>query len=317
MAGFQTQVGTLLAPAVEGDFASANPYRTFLAGPGGLVTGAQGTYVGRFAWVSYSRMDGDNAPAAVNNFGAGAPHGFVHREMQGLITTYLAEGGLWIPPSFTMGALMDWGDFWIRNTGATAALVGMKAYADVTTGLASFAATGTPGSANTTGSVAAGTGSATGSINGNVLSITGATTGQFYPGATISGTGVATGTKIVAQLTSTESGGTLGGRGTYAVSIPEQSVASTTISATYGIMTLTAGSATVGDALSGANVTTGSVVTALGVGANAGKYIVDPTQTAASATIATGLTVETPWYAASAGLANELVKITRINPLGG
>jgi hypothetical protein len=315
MPGFQTQVGAQLAPAVEGDFATANPRQVYLAGPGGLVSGASGLYVGRFAWASPVRLDADNAPASVNNFGAGPPHGFVHREMQGLITTFLTEAGLWIPPAMAV-TLFTFGDFWVRNKGATAAQVGMKAYADAATGLASFGAAGAPGTASVTGSIAAGTASVTGSIAGNVMTVTAVGSGTLYPGASLSGTNVATGTKVVGQLS-----GTTGGIGTYAVSIANQTVASTTISATHGVMTVTlvgSGVVGIGDPVSGTGVTAGTTVTALGTGTGGtGTYIVDPTQTATSTTLTLGTTVETPWYAASAALANELVKITRYNPFGG
>jgi hypothetical protein len=318
MAGFQTTVGVQPAPAVEGDWATANPNRmSVLAGAGGLVSGKDGLYIGRFAWISYRGVDSDNAPAVANSYGSGPPAGLVHREVGlGLITTFLAEGGMWIPSGLAVSVFNNC-DIWVRNKGGIYAQVGMKAYADVTSGLASFGATASPTTAAGTASVAAGTGSATASITGNIMTVTGTVTGQFYPGATLSGTGVATGTKIAAQLTSTEAGGALAGKGTYSVTIPDQTVASTTISATYGIMTMTVGSATVGDPIAGANVTVGSGVTALGVGANAGKYIVDPTQTAASAAVTVGSTVETPWYACSAGAVNELVKISRLNPFGG
>ena len=88
---FQTSVRSGPAPGVEGDFASANPRSNFLAGPGGLVAGLAGLVIGRFAWVSNLRVDANGAPAIADNFGAGAPNGFVHREQQALITGYLEE----------------------------------------------------------------------------------------------------------------------------------------------------------------------------------------------------------------------------------
>lgn len=315
--GFQTSVGVQMAPAVEGDWATANPRHTYLAGPGGLIAGDSGLYVGRFAWVSMSQVDANSAPAVANNFGSGPPHGFVNRQVNiAAITTFRSQSSMLILP-YREVTLHNYGDIWMRNSGSTMAQYGQKAYADVATGLASFAATGTAGTGSATGGIVAGTGSATGTITGNVLAITGAPTGQFYPGSTLSGSAVAVGTKIVYQLTSTETGGALGGRGTYSVSIPEQTVASTTISATHGILTLSAGSVVIGDGFTGAGVTAGSVVTAAGVGANLGKFIVDPTQTVtAGVVMTTGLTVETPYYACSSGLAGELVKISRISPLG-
>ena len=62
----------------------------------------------------------------------------------------------------------------------------------------------------------------TGVINGNTLT-TSTVTGTIYPGATLAGTGVTSGTVILSQL-----GGTTGGAGTYSVSV-SGTVASTTM----------------------------------------------------------------------------------------
>ena len=158
MSGFQTQVNLQPAPAVAGDFASANPRWNVLAGPGGLVAGALGVSVGRFAWVDPANGQ------TVNNFGTGAPSGFVHREQQALITTYLAESSMLVRQGFDV-TLMNGGDFWVKNDGANAVTVGMKAYANYLTGKVSFGATGSPPqAASVTASIAAGAGSVTGSI---------------------------------------------------------------------------------------------------------------------------------------------------------
>jgi hypothetical protein len=315
MAGFPTTVGAWQSPAVEGDFATTNPRATALAGPGGLVAGPSGLYMARFAWVSQSRLDFDGAPAVANNFGSGPPTGFVRRApFQATITNWLAEGSMMYGPGSSVGDLFVDGDFWVRNSGATAVQVGMKVYANPSSGLASFGATGAPATTALTASIAAGTASVTGTISGNVMTAASGLTGTIYPGATVSGTGVAAGTKVVSQLS-----GTSGGLGTYSVNIPNQTVASTALSFTHGVMTVTAGSGVaVGETLSGTGVTDGSRVTAFGTGTGGtGTYIVDPTQTAASTTITTADSIETGWYAWSAGLANELVKISRFNPFGG
>ncbi len=310
---FQTFVGTQPAPAVAGDFASANPRFSVDAGPGGLIAGAAGVYVGRFAWWSLSLIDSNDTPAVVNNFGSGPVTGFVHREQQGLITTFLAESSMLIPQGFPM-TLMSGGDFWCVNDGATECLVGMKAYANYADGKVTFAATGAPGTASgSASSIAASTNSFTGSINDNVLTAS-AVTGVIRPGTTISGTGVATGTKIVSQLT-----GTAGGAGTYAVSIPEQTVASTAISGTYGTLTVggtVAGSFGVGDTLTGTGISATTTITQLISGTGgAGTYAVDVNTVVASTAITAGLQIETKWVAMSAGLAGDLIKISS-QPLG-
>lgn len=311
--GFQTAVNINFAPAVEGDFASANPRWSVNAGPGGLVAGPNGLTIGRFAWLSASVLDADGAPAIANSYGSGPVAGFVHREQQGLIVTYLQESAMWIPQGFAV-TVMAGGDYWVKNRGTTEAVPGMLTYANYADGGASFAAAGSPGSASVTGSIAASTASVTGSIANDVLNVTAVGSGTLVPGATISGANVASGTQIVSQLS-----GTTGGIGTYAVSIPEQTVASTTVSATYGTMTVTAvgsGALGVGDVLSGTGVTAGSVITALGTGTGgAGTYIVSPTQTATSTTVTAGTSVQTKWIAMSAGAPGELVKISD-HPLG-
>jgi hypothetical protein len=124
MGGFQTVVNTQPAPGIEGDFCNKNPRFSVDAGPGGLVAGDNGVVVGRFAWLSFEEVDANDAPSIVNNFGAGAPAGFVHREQQGLITAYLQESSMLIPPGFQM-SLMARAGLWARNRGATVALPGM------------------------------------------------------------------------------------------------------------------------------------------------------------------------------------------------
>lgn len=311
---FQTFVGTQPAPAVAGDFASANPRFSVDAGPGGLVAGAAGVAVGRFAWWSFSQLDPNDTPAVVNNFGSGPVTGFVHREQQGLITTFLAESSQVIPPGFAM-TLMSGGDFWCINDGATACTVGMKAYANYADGKVTFAATATPGTASgAASSIAAATNSFTGSINDNILTVTVLSTGTIRPGTTISGTGVATGTKIVSQVS-----GTTGGVGVYTVSIPNQTVASTAISGTYGILTVggaVVGAFGVGDTLTGTGISVTTTLTQFITGTGgAGTYAVDVNTVVASTAITAGLQAETKWVAMSAGLAGELIKISS-QPLG-
>jgi len=97
------------------------------------------------------KLDANDAPAIVNNFGAGAPAGFVHREQQGLITAYLQESSMLIPPGFQMSLTARAG-LWARNRGATEALPGMKAFANFADGSVSFAPAGSISSSSVTGS---------------------------------------------------------------------------------------------------------------------------------------------------------------------
>jgi hypothetical protein len=307
--GFQTSVSTTLAPAKEGDYASLNVANTVDAGPGGLVAGASGVTVGRFAWISPVAIDVANAPTIANNFGVGSVTGFVPNRQQALITTYLADSGMVVPVGFPV-TMHSSGDFWVKNNGSTQANVGMKAYANLANGAVTFAATGSASVATgTTSTVAAGTSSVTGSISGNVLTVTAVSSGTLYAGTTISGTSVASGTQIVSQLS-----GTTGGIGTYAVSIPNQTVASTTISGTYGILTIggtVTGTFVLGGLLSGTGTVAGTYIRAYITGAGgAGTYVVDNNTVVASASLSATTNVETKWFATSAGGAGELVKIS-------
>jgi len=307
MSGFQRVVNTQPAPAIEGDFCNTNPRFSVDAGPGGLVAGDNGLIVGRFAWLSYEEVDANDAPAIANNFGAGSPAGFVHRDQQGLITGYLQESSMLIPQGFQVH-LMARAGFWVRNNGNTEALPGMKAFASYADGTVSFAPSGSVPSASVTGAIAAATAAVTGSINDNILNVSAVTNGTLYPGATISGAGIAAGTKIVEQLD-----GVPGGTGDYAVNIGEQNVQGEAINATYGVLTVTAiasGHLAVGDALTAAGITAGTSITAFITGAGGlGTYVVDPTQTFASGTITVGTAIETSFFARSAGAPGELVKM--------
>lgn len=305
---FQTQVGQP-AYAVAGDFCDANPRWTVDAGPGGLVAGAAGVAVARFAWA-VAPLDADGSPTIVNNFGSGPVSGFVHREQQALFTQYLQEVSTVVPSGLPL-TLFSGGGFWVTNSGATEAQYQQKAYANLATGLVTFAATGSPstGGTGTASSIAASTYSVTGSISGNILTVSAVSSGTIYPGSTFSGTGVATGTTIVSQIS-----GTAGGIGTYYVSIPEQTVASTTLSGTYGTLTVggtVTGSFGVNDPITGTNVVAGTYITALISGTGgAGTYAVSNNTVVSSTSISAVGNVETKWYAMSAGAPGELVKIS-------
>lgn len=305
---FQTLVNGLPSPGVEGDFADFNPRFTALSGPGGLVAGAAGVSVGRFCWFSSQSIDPDNAPTVVNSFGfSSAPDGLVPRPgQQAIIPNYLQESSMLINQGLPVWVLTS-GGLWVVNRGAAQALIGMKAYANFSTGAVSFAATGTPTQVSlTTSSIAAATAiSATGSISGNVMTITAISAGSIYPGAIITGTGVATGSQVVSQLT-----GTPQGIGTYALSISEQSVASEALAGTYGVLTVGGGGPPIqGGVLSGSGVTAGTTVWQQ---LTATTWVVSPSQTASSTTITENVTVETKWYARSSGGVGELVKISDI-----
>lgn len=303
--GFQTQVNTSQAPAVAGDFASSNPRTMVLAGPGGLVSGLGGLTVGRFAWV-----DPGNLSTTLNE-GAGAPTGFVYRNQQASITTFLAEASMVIVEGQQVGLLKS-GDVWVKNDGATVALVGQRAYARFADGKVSFAAAAAALTASATGSIAAGSGSATGIIQGNLMTLTASLSGSFHPGCPVTGTNVATGTKITRQIS-----GTANGLGVYEVTPGYQDVESTTISETHGVFTAASGlSGTfeVGSVLSGSGgggVDDGQTIVEFGTGTGGlGTYYTSITETVTSTTITGTTNVDTQFVAATYGNPGDLVKIS-------
>ena len=310
--GFQTQVYDTPLLGFAGDRASNNPIATFDAGPMGLVAGAGGVTVGRFAWAN-PPLDINGGPTVVTSNGQGNVAGLVPRILQGSNSTYLSNAGMTVLAGYQM-YLVTGGDWIVLNEGTTQATRGMKAYADLLTGKVSFAASGSPttGASATGSSIAASTFSVTATISGNVLNVTAVGSGTVVSGATISGTGVATGTKVVNQLT-----GTAGGVGTYTVSIPEQTVASTTVSGTYG--TFTVGTLTtstlfaVNDPLNATgSVVAGTTITQLltGTGGTGSTFAVNNNTVVSSQVISAVTNVETPFFALHSALAGEVVKVS-------
>lgn len=128
--GFQTQINQYPAPGIEGAFASNNPYASYSAGEGALITGDAGLTIARFAWV----VDG-----VAKNSGTGAPAGFVPRDGQASIVEWLGAASNVVQPGRECTLLVA-GEFWARTT--TAAVVGQKVFASLTTGEISAGAAG-------------------------------------------------------------------------------------------------------------------------------------------------------------------------------
>ena len=209
--GFQTQVNAQQPPACAGDFASANPRAATVSPEGGFVAGAAGVTVGRFAWI---QSDG----VTVLNTGTGKPDGFIHREQQALISTYLAESGNLIPVGFPV-TLMRTGDYYALANGSSA-VKGEKAYAKFQDGSARFEPTASaPASA-----------SITAAQSGTTLTVSAVGSGALSVGDLVT---QASGTPayITAQLT-----GTAGSTGTYTLSV-SQTVSSGAATATSYIET--------------------------------------------------------------------------------
>lgn len=122
--GFQQSVNLQQAPAIAGDFASANPRSSVVGHEGTFVAGAAGLTLGRFGW---------EANGLVSNTGTGIPTGFLHRrQAAALITTYLAETSNLVAPGFEVTLMRD-GDYWVEIAVA-AATKGQKVFASLTTG---------------------------------------------------------------------------------------------------------------------------------------------------------------------------------------
>ena len=131
--GFQTTVNLQQAPAVAGDFATANPRASFPAGEGQYVADTAGVTVGRFAWINAST-------GLVSNTGTGKPDGFIHREQQALISVYLAEASNVVPQGFPV-TVMRTGDYWATAT-VGAATKGQKVFAKLSDGTVQAGAAG-------------------------------------------------------------------------------------------------------------------------------------------------------------------------------
>ncbi len=320
MSGFQTQALMQPAQAVSGDRASANPIFMYQSGPGGLVAGASGVTVGAFAWVTQATADADYAAATVNSFGAGPVAGFIKRENQALNYNLAVDAGNTIPAGFGIGSLAIGGDFWVTNSGSSVATPGMTVYANLTNGLATAGTAVNTVSGGTTTAGAqiapATTISCTASISNQVMTVTAVSTGTIVAGATM--VGGATGTMVVNQITPLAAGEALGGVGRYIVSIAEQSVASTTFTGSYGVLTLSAtfnGAATfpvIGGLLSGTNITNAPVVTQLltgSPGVAGSTFAVTASVTNAVGTCACTTNVATKWFVTNTAAAGELIKM--------
>lgn len=199
---FQTQVQQFPAPAVEGDFASANPRVSVLAGSGALVAGALGMVVARFGWVT---NDANGNPQTAQNTAAGswapngAPDGFCHRVQQGLIPNYLQESSMMVPGGFPV-VLHSRSDAWVLTR--TVATRGQKVFASLLDGGVSTGTAGTP--------VAGFVGTA--SFATNVMTVVTSTGGPLHVGDVVTSQNVAAGTYITSFGTGS------GGVGTYNLS---------------------------------------------------------------------------------------------------
>ena len=134
---FQTHVNLYPAPGVVGARASQNPIKTVVAGQAGLVAGANGLAVGKFAWNSYpNSATAQGNPGQASNAAPGGvpsiPDGFVMNNQQATNTIWLQEFGMVIPAGYPVTE-MEEGDFWAANPYADAA-IGQKVFVNIFSG---------------------------------------------------------------------------------------------------------------------------------------------------------------------------------------
>lgn len=132
---FQNFININPSFAVEGDFAlNGAKWTTVNTEEDSFLTGSLGLTIGRFCWID------SNDSRVLNNFGAGEPVGFLHRNQQGLITGFLNGSSLTVQKGFNIGIYAK-GAFYARNTEGQS-IFGEKVYANLSNGTITTAATG-------------------------------------------------------------------------------------------------------------------------------------------------------------------------------
>jgi hypothetical protein len=134
---FPNRVNSVSGTAVEGDIASSNPRASVPSGQGSFVAGASGAIVGRFCWLVGGPVAAESnqvvSTSGAANVNGTKPLGFVGREMQAMITAFLAETSMQIPVGLPV-TVFNGGDFWALNTGNLAAVRGDAVFAEIATG---------------------------------------------------------------------------------------------------------------------------------------------------------------------------------------
>lgn len=302
MSTFPTKVNLRQAPAVAGDFASQNPRASVLAGQGALVAPASGLIVGNFAFVAKSA----NGDVVSQSYASGDEIGFLGREQQALITLYLAGDSLVVPQGF-MVTLYSEGDFYAYfGNGATP---GSTVYADESTGAPTTSAgTSVTGEIGFTGTAALST-----LVSQAQMTLATITSGIVTVGDIVSGTGTAS--NVVQSLFSGVAN-TVGAVYNLSGAVTtEAAEAITTASSTLNVTAIGSGSLSVGDPISGTNITAGTTISSFGTGTGGvGAYGLNipggvPVHTA-SETITGSTNVATNWKVASFSNPGELSKIS-------
>jgi hypothetical protein len=279
---FQNVVNNLPAPGAPGDFASANPFSSVLSANGAsLVAPAGGLTVGNFFWVGPLGQ-------CSQSYVSGWQVAFLGRNQQALITEFLGEATLVVPEGFMVTGF-NGGDFFAYFADGATALA--TVYANETTGAPEMQTTNTvTGEVGFTG---------TASFATDVMTVVTQTSGLILPGDVVTSSSVTAGTTIVAQLTGTP--GAVGS--TYSLSTTPGTIATqaaTTASSTLNVTAVLTGGLSVGDPISGTNVTAGTTIARFGTGTGGvGTYSLNipgnvPFNTA-SETITGSANISTGW----------------------
>ena len=296
--GFETVVNAQPAIAVEGDFASQNPRHNTLAAAGQLVAPAGGLRVGNFFFINPA------TGACSQSYGNGYTQiSFLARNSQGLITRFLADSTQIVPEGF-MVVGFDGGDFYARFDGGI--IAGGTVYADETTGAPQI---------QTTNSVTGSVGFAgTASFATDVMTVVTQTAGSLIEvGDVVTSAGITGGTTVLAIQTGLP--GAVGS--TYQLSTSPGTVATQAATTASNVLNVTAvadGGLSVGDVISGTNVTSGTTIAEILTGTGGiGTYLLTipggvPFHTA-SETISGPANIATGFTATSNAGAGELAVI--------
>lgn len=126
---FQTQVYVNPAQGQPGDFASSNPMFYQMSSNGKMVADSAGVQVGHFAQM--------NDDGTVTSLPVSAPDasriGFVHREANAQIITFLADNSYTIYQGLPV-ALFSKGDFFVKADVVNTSTRGTAVLWDITTG---------------------------------------------------------------------------------------------------------------------------------------------------------------------------------------
>jgi len=322
---FQQNVNVYPSPGVVGARASQNPVSTVDAGQLGLVAGAAGTTVGKFAWNTYDVAGG---PGKANSFSltGKVPNGFISNEQQALITAWLGETGMQVPAGYPITE-MQRGDFWAQNRYANAD-IDQKVFANLFTGDVLGAAAGSfPLIEVGSNAIIASATIAAGSYELNIITLTsgvievgdevffpagtpGAPTGRTYinsfgtfngTSGTVELTQAPTATFTTKAFTTTSPFGTGGG-----VVVASANPGTTVVN----ISSVTNGQVVAGQLAQGTGIPAGAYIASLGTfNGTSGTINLSAATTVTLTAMNLSAFIETPFYVTAPANVGDLVKI--------